>query len=292
MNKLANQKHYNLPYQPKDFIYNNNLNWYQGNIVKYISRYMNKNGIEDLEKAEVYLEYLKEAYNMHSKMQIIDNHIIKDYCDKNNFNERIFDIFTCVFGGCLGWDGFKYASTKIKELKHLYLGNELSYCVRYVLNLSTTNSWSGQEYKFIIPKKVWYTKQELIDTYCISDFEEAVKELEKEGILIKEGLNEENEKEKIMKKINVEKTIENIDEKRKMIEHPVFKHEWEKNEKNEQWFILSKINVFPTCLDSWEFGFSKDGEFLEGELSKDEFLQYYGNCIVYKEEEGLNDTTN
>ena len=30
----------------------------QGNIIKYISRYKHKNGIEDLEKAKVYIDYL------------------------------------------------------------------------------------------------------------------------------------------------------------------------------------------------------------------------------------------
>lgn len=32
-----------------------------GNVIKYISRYRKKNGVEDLRKAEVYLKWLIEA---------------------------------------------------------------------------------------------------------------------------------------------------------------------------------------------------------------------------------------
>ena len=36
--------------QPYEFISKNNLSFFQGNVVKYVCRYLNKNGIEDLEK--------------------------------------------------------------------------------------------------------------------------------------------------------------------------------------------------------------------------------------------------
>lgn len=32
-----------------------------GNVIKYISRYRKKNGVEDLQKAQVYLDWLVEA---------------------------------------------------------------------------------------------------------------------------------------------------------------------------------------------------------------------------------------
>ena len=35
----------------------------KGNVVKYIARYENKNGVEDLEKAEEYIRRLKEYEN-------------------------------------------------------------------------------------------------------------------------------------------------------------------------------------------------------------------------------------
>jgi|TARA_R110000803_G_scaffold22184_3_gene55491 hypothetical protein len=41
-----------------DFIIDKNLNYCQGNVVKYLIRYPFKNGIEDLQKAKWYLDKL------------------------------------------------------------------------------------------------------------------------------------------------------------------------------------------------------------------------------------------
>lgn len=41
--------------QPWDFIASNDLDFFQGNIVKYITRWKDKDGIEDLHKAQHYL---------------------------------------------------------------------------------------------------------------------------------------------------------------------------------------------------------------------------------------------
>ena len=43
-----------------DYIVENKLNWEQGNVIKYVTRYKDKNGIEDLKKAIKYLELLIE----------------------------------------------------------------------------------------------------------------------------------------------------------------------------------------------------------------------------------------
>ena len=44
--------------QPIEYINANSLNYHQGNILKYITRYRSKNGVEDLRKAMWYLEDL------------------------------------------------------------------------------------------------------------------------------------------------------------------------------------------------------------------------------------------
>jgi len=49
--------------QPIEFIVKNKLNFIQGNVVKYICRYENKNGIEDLDKIIHYCELAKELLN-------------------------------------------------------------------------------------------------------------------------------------------------------------------------------------------------------------------------------------
>ena len=60
--KQIGGSHYkNFRIQPYEFISKNNLSFFQGNVVKYVCRYLNKNGIEDLEKIKHYcdLEILK-----------------------------------------------------------------------------------------------------------------------------------------------------------------------------------------------------------------------------------------
>lgn len=59
--KQVSGTHYQTNVQPWDFIVANNLGYLEGNIVKYISRYKRKNGIEDLNKAKHYLEKLIEV---------------------------------------------------------------------------------------------------------------------------------------------------------------------------------------------------------------------------------------
>ena len=49
--------------QPWDFIIANNLGYLEGNIVKYVSRWKDKGGIEDLKKAQHYLQKLIETHD-------------------------------------------------------------------------------------------------------------------------------------------------------------------------------------------------------------------------------------
>jgi len=46
--------------EPCDFIAANNLGYFEGNIVKYLSRWRTKGGVEDLLKARHYLDKLIE----------------------------------------------------------------------------------------------------------------------------------------------------------------------------------------------------------------------------------------
>jgi hypothetical protein len=48
--------------QPIEFIVKNNIPFLEANVIKYIVRYKDKNGIEDLKKAKHYLEMLIENY--------------------------------------------------------------------------------------------------------------------------------------------------------------------------------------------------------------------------------------
>ena len=55
--KQIGGNHYkNFTIQPYEFISKNNLSFFQGNVVKYVCRYLGKNGIEDLEKIKHYCD--------------------------------------------------------------------------------------------------------------------------------------------------------------------------------------------------------------------------------------------
>jgi hypothetical protein len=47
-----------LKIQPTEFIHANNLSFIEGNIIKYVVRHKDKNGIEDLKKAKHYIDLL------------------------------------------------------------------------------------------------------------------------------------------------------------------------------------------------------------------------------------------
>lgn len=47
--------------QPWDYIIANNIGYMEGNIIKYVSRYKEKGGVDDLHKARHYLEKLIET---------------------------------------------------------------------------------------------------------------------------------------------------------------------------------------------------------------------------------------
>ena len=50
--------HYDKGIQPVTYIEANGLDFFQGNVVKYVTRFRDKNGVEDLQKAKYYLELL------------------------------------------------------------------------------------------------------------------------------------------------------------------------------------------------------------------------------------------
>lgn len=61
LDKQVGGDHYkNLPIEPIEYIYKNNLGYCEANVVKYITRYANKGGVQDLDKVIHYVELLKE----------------------------------------------------------------------------------------------------------------------------------------------------------------------------------------------------------------------------------------
>jgi hypothetical protein len=60
--KQVGGKHY-LKYkiQPVEFIIKNNIGFVEGNIIKYVLRFKEKGGVQDLEKAKHYIELLIDS---------------------------------------------------------------------------------------------------------------------------------------------------------------------------------------------------------------------------------------
>ena len=53
--------HYkDMPIQPVEFIHANAIGYFEGNVIKYVTRWRKKNGLADLEKARHYIELLIE----------------------------------------------------------------------------------------------------------------------------------------------------------------------------------------------------------------------------------------
>jgi hypothetical protein len=55
---VRHPKHYTQGIECWDYIVSHGLGYLEGNIIKYVTRYRLKNGLEDLKKAQAYLERL------------------------------------------------------------------------------------------------------------------------------------------------------------------------------------------------------------------------------------------
>ena len=59
-----NPSYYRKGIETTDYIVSHDMNYVEGNIIKYVTRYKEKNGLQDLLKAEWYLNRLiKETRN-------------------------------------------------------------------------------------------------------------------------------------------------------------------------------------------------------------------------------------
>jgi hypothetical protein len=58
--QVAGSHYKDMPIQPVEFIHANALGYFEGNVIKYISRWRKKGGMDDLRKAKHYVELLIE----------------------------------------------------------------------------------------------------------------------------------------------------------------------------------------------------------------------------------------
>ena len=61
LNTQVGGDHYKkLKIQPVEYIYANNIGYMEGNVIKYVTRWRDKNGVADLLKARHYIDLLLE----------------------------------------------------------------------------------------------------------------------------------------------------------------------------------------------------------------------------------------
>ena len=65
--QIAGEHYKNQKIQPLEYILANDMPFIEGNIVKYISRWRDKGGIQDLKKVKHYTEILMEYENAKGK---------------------------------------------------------------------------------------------------------------------------------------------------------------------------------------------------------------------------------
>ena len=58
--QVAGNHYKDQPIQPVEYIHANAIGYFEGNVIKYVTRWRKKNGIADLEKAKHYIELLIE----------------------------------------------------------------------------------------------------------------------------------------------------------------------------------------------------------------------------------------
>lgn len=66
--------HYRSPMQHWDFVWANNLDYFQGQITRYVTRWRNKDGLEDLYKAKHFLEKYIELVEARQKEGVDPEH--------------------------------------------------------------------------------------------------------------------------------------------------------------------------------------------------------------------------
>jgi hypothetical protein len=58
--QISGDHYKSMRIQPVEFIHANEIGYFEGNVIKYVSRWRSKGGVADLEKAKHYIDLLIE----------------------------------------------------------------------------------------------------------------------------------------------------------------------------------------------------------------------------------------
>jgi len=109
---VGTQTHYTAHgIEPIDYIVANQLNFLEGNVIKYVTRYKLKNGLEDLQKAQQYLTWL------------IDVETEKELDKVFKMNADAGKLFTCREGESLVDCTARLEAAEVKNAMGQHLAN-------------------------------------------------------------------------------------------------------------------------------------------------------------------------
>ena len=126
-----------LGIQPVELIRDINANYFQGNVIKYITRYKDKNGVKDLEKAKHYLELIEELHPNNNSSKIASYGIdkVNDYIYANKIDTDAAKIIRIV--SLCGDDKIAKAIELVNNLINDY--NKLEECYKLgIVDTATT----------------------------------------------------------------------------------------------------------------------------------------------------------
>lgn len=96
--KKANEKqvgglHYQAAYQHWDMVIEHDLNYFEGQITKYVMRARKKNGLQDLQKAMHFLEkYIEEWEKLNrlpaTQVMVLPHDVDKEYAEQLNADKQ------------------------------------------------------------------------------------------------------------------------------------------------------------------------------------------------------------
>lgn len=117
INKKIPNHYSQLKIQPIDFIISNNLNFLEGNVVKYVSRYKFKDGLKDLNKALDNLNWLTEREEKRHK----------------TFKGRLFLWFKCKLW-MVTWNKIYSRDYNLENKMDEFEANIITFLMRYKRN--------------------------------------------------------------------------------------------------------------------------------------------------------------
>lgn len=102
-----------FPYQPIKFIIDVRADFIQGNIIKYVTRYRYKGGIEDLRKAIHYCD-IAEELNVKSKSPVTISKL-QTLCRRYVKNNELTDLQYYAIQFCCSGN-YKWVKRNLKEI--------------------------------------------------------------------------------------------------------------------------------------------------------------------------------